>query len=155
MCAIVDADVADQVFGRRNRPEAGIEFFNWLNGGSGRMVTGGGNLRELSQTSAQAWMQQAVLAGRIRILDNAKVDARTGELRADCVSNDAHVVALAQISGARLLYSNDGDLHQDFRNKAFIDRPRGRVYSTKEKDAFDRRLQNLLRSKNVCHSGSS
>ena len=155
MCAIVDADVADQVFGRRNRPEAGVEFFRWLNAGSGRMVTGGGNWRELCQTSARAWMQQAVLAGRIRILDQAKVDARTSELRADCVSNDAHVVALAQISGARLLYTNDGALHQDFRNKTFIDQPRGRIYSTKEKDAFDKRRRTLLSNKNLCRSGSS
>lgn len=100
-------------------------------------------------------MQQAVLAGRIRILDHAEVDARTSELRADCVSNDAHVVALAQISGARLLYSNDGDLHKDFGNKTFIDQPRGRIYSTKEKDALGKRLRTLLRNKNLCRSGSS
>ncbi len=144
MCAIVDADVADQVFGKGDRPEAGHAFFRWLNTGSGRMVTGGENWRELCRTSAQKWMQGAIAAGRVQILDGTAIDHKTSELEIECVSNDAHVVALAQISGARLLYSNDGDLHQDFGNKTLIDRPRGRIYSTKENDTFDRRLKTLL-----------
>ena len=34
-----------------------------------------------------------------------------------CQSNDLHVLALAQVSGARLLYSNDLSLHQDFETE--------------------------------------
>ena len=47
-----------------------------------------------------------------------------------CQSNDLHVLALAQVSGARLLYSNDLSLHQDFGNRDLISRPRGKIYST-------------------------
>ena len=155
MCAIVDANVAHQVFSQKARPEAGIEFFKWLSAESGRMVTGGENWRELRQTSARAWMQQALLAGRIRLLDETKVDARTKELGAECVSDDPHVVALAQISGARLLYSNDLGLHQDFGNKDLVNRPRGSIYSTNEKDIFDKKLKRILNNKNLCRSGSS
>lgn len=154
MCAIVDADVADQVFGPGNRPEAGRAFFQWLNTGRGRMVTGGENWRELCRTSAQKWMQAAIAAGRIHILDRATIDDKTSELKVACVSNDSHVVALAQISGARLLYSNDGDLHRDFGNKTLVDRPRGRIYSTKENDAFDKRLRGLL-NKTRCGSAGA
>ena len=53
------------------------------------------------------------------------------------VSNDAHVIALAQVSGARLLYSNDSDLQDDFKDKSLIDSPRGRIYTTER----GRRLQ--------------
>lgn len=154
MCAIVDADVADQVFGQGDRPEAGREFFEWLNTGRGRMVTGGENLRELSRTSAEKWMQGAIAAGRVQILEKTKIDDKASDLEIACVSNDPHVVALAQISGARLLYSNDRCLHQDFRNKALVDQPRGSIYSTNKSDTFDRRLRVLL-NKSLCRSASS
>ena len=45
-----------------------------------------------------------------------------------CVSNDPHVIALARISGARLLCSRDQKLHSDFGNKHLVDNPRGSVY---------------------------
>ena len=39
------------------------------------------------------------------------------------------LLALAQVSGARLLYSNDKDLQQDFKDSRLI-HPEGYVYST-------------------------
>ena len=44
------------------------------------------------------------------------------------MSNDFHIIALAQLAGARMLYSRDRELHQDFRNSKLVDRPRGKVY---------------------------
>ena len=49
--------------------------------------------------------------------------------RLDLRSDDPHVLALARTSGARLLYTGDNDLIADFKNKKFIDNPRGKVYS--------------------------
>ena len=68
----------------------------------------------------------------MRILDKSEVDARTEQIQNEgsCTSDDPHVIALAQVSRARLLYSNDGDLQKDFKNKRLIDQPRGKVYST-------------------------
>ena len=51
MCAIVDANVAGEVFGEGVSP-AGRKFFNWLNGGSGRLVVGGKLLQELEGTQS-------------------------------------------------------------------------------------------------------
>lgn len=52
-----------------------------------------------------------------------------GKLRSD----DAHVLALAWASGARLLYTGDRDLIEDFiedfKNPGIIRNPRGKVYS--------------------------
>ena len=50
--------------------------------------------------------------------------------RGVCQSNDQHVIALAIVSGARLLYSNDRRLQRDFKDRRLIDPP-GKVYSTR------------------------
>ena len=152
MCAIVDANVAPEVFGH-DRPAAGSEFFKWINREGGRLVAGGRLLEELERTVAREWVRQAMIAGRIRAEDNSEVDARAAELRDSCISDDPHVIALAQVSGARLLYSNDQDLHRDFRNKRLIDGPRGSVYSTRDDKGFRDRHRRLLRRKNLCRSG--
>jgi hypothetical protein len=44
-----------------------------------------------------------------------------------CKSDDPHIIALAQISGARLLCSHDEGLASDFTNAKLI-KPRGKVY---------------------------
>ena len=49
-----------------------------------------------------------------------------------CQSNDPHIIALAQVSGARLLYSNDKALQQDFKNQDLINNPKGKIYTTNE-----------------------
>ena len=73
MCAILDVNVANQVFGEL-RPEAGVKFFDWLNSGLGRLVLGGRLREELNKTSARDWLVQGVLAGRVRSVSETKVD---------------------------------------------------------------------------------
>lgn len=151
MCSIVDANVAHEVFGS-NRPPAGREFFNWLVKGQGRMVAGGKLLTELNKTAAGGWAREALNLGLIKEVKGDEVDSRTDELvrQGSCESDDPHVIALAQVSGARLLYSNDTDLHKDFGDKSLIDRPRGRVYSTRETKEFTTVHRNLLQRKDLC-----
>ena len=132
MCAIVDANVAGEVFNSSPQPAA-KRFFNWVNNGIGRLAAGGKLLRELESSSPgfRQWAAEAVRAGKMRTVNEEKVNARTEELIEEgrCRSNDPHILALAQISGARLLYSNDRDLQQDFKDRRLI-RPEGYVYST-------------------------
>lgn len=45
-------------------------------------------------------------------------------------SDDPHVLALARATGVRLLYTGDPGLIADFKDKKFIDQPRGKVYSS-------------------------
>ena len=153
MCAIVDANVVSEVFGS-NLPPAGEKFFDWLNKGSGQLIVGGKLLEELEKSSAEfiRWGQEAQLAGKMRIANKSDVDARTEQIQSEGAirSDDPHVIALAQVSGARLLYSNDGNLQQDFKNKSLIDDPRGKVYSTSEGGSFQRRHDRLLKNKNLC-----
>ena len=153
MCAIVDANVVSEVFGS-NPPPAGEKFFDWLNRGSGRLIVGGKLLEELEQGSAdfRRWGREAQLAGRMIIANKSEVDARTEQIQSEDAirSDDPHVIALAQVSGARLLYSNDGNLQRDFKNKSLIDDPRGKVYSTSEDGSFQRSHDRLLKNKNLC-----
>ena len=155
MCAIVDANVAHEVFGADPAP-AGERFFDWIEKGSGRLVVGGKLLEEIEGASEgfREWARNAVLAGKMRIVDKDKVDARMEEVESHggYRSDDPHVLALAQLSGARLLYSNDADLQEDFKRKNLIDKPRGKVYSTLESKSFQRRHRRILENRSLCRS---
>ena len=156
MCAILDANVSSEVFGH-NRPQAGKGFFDWINSGSGRLIVGGKLLDELKKSSEgfRTWAVQARLAGRMTEENKREVGTRTMELEREggYKSDDPHVLALAQIGEVRLLYSNDGDLQQDFGNKSLIDNPRGKVYSTRKSKSFTTTHKSLLRRKDICRIG--
>lgn len=153
MCAIVDANVAGEVFGPSPQP-AGEKFFEWINKGSNRLVAGGKLLEELELSSRdfRIWASVAISAGKMRIISESAVNARTEEIHGEgvCRSDDPHVLALAQVSGARLLYSNDRALQQDFKDKELIDSPRGRVYSTRDSKDFKRSHRQLLGRRDLC-----
>ena len=129
MCAIVDANAFHEVFRESPaRPPAGRGFFDWIRKGDGRLVVGGKLREELDRAGLKDWMRTALRAGRLRFVDDESVDRRAEELDDEgaCQSNDSHVVALAEISGARLLYTNDKKLQGDFTKLV----QKGRVYST-------------------------
>ena len=154
MCAIVDANVVGEVFGREREPAAN-GFFDWLNTGEGKLVVGGKLKRELYSGSSnfKAWAIGATLAGRMREVNDQSVENKTLQLqnRSECKSNDRHVLALAQVSGSRLLYSNDRSLQRDFKNKALIDNPRGTVYSTlRTKNLTRKRRSQLVTRMELC-----
>ena len=149
MGAILDRNVAPQVFGP-DRTEAGKNFFDWINTGAGRLVVGGKLVKELASTKAGEWVKQAILSKRVKIPDQTKISMLTSRLRDEggFKSDDPHILALAQASGARLLYPNDKNLQQDFKNKKLIDQPRGKVYSTISGGGkFEDRHRRLLRLK--------
>ncbi len=158
MCAIIDANVAAEVFGNaaQNTNQAGGEFLNWLNRGRGKLVIGGELRRELERTSFRHWANQASLAGILRDIDDSLVEVKTREVahNANLQSNDPHIIALAQVSGARLLYSNDEALHEDFKSPRLINHPRGKVYSTRQGNDFNEAHKKLLDNKNLCKTAS-
>lgn len=131
MCAIVDANCWHEVFSR-TRPAAGEAFYRWIERGHGRALVGGGLLRdELAKGhEGMRLILELQLMGMVVRVDDAEVDEAEAEIEKGglCRSNDAHIVALARVGGATLLYSNDGALHQDFTNPDLL--KGGRVYST-------------------------
>ena len=146
MCVIVDANAAREVFGT-GRPPAGQGFFDWIDSGSGRLIAGGKLLKELARLEEfNRWWQQATLAGVAGRVKDDVVRAETTRLveRGACRSNDAHVVALALVGGARLLYTNDRKLQRDFKDRQLISGPPGKIYSTRRSTAFKQAKKALL-----------
>ncbi len=158
MCGILDTNCLSEVFGA-NRPEVGERFFDWFTTGSGRLIVGGELHREFLRGSRgfRKLALELQNAGRMRIISEKKVDTETDRLDKEglCTSDDPHVIALARISGARLLYSNDKDLKKDFGTKGLIDKPRGKVYSTRDENGMLKRYQpnvhgRLLGNRTLC-----
>ena len=97
--------------------------------------------------------------GRPNGIDGKRIDEVAKRLKSEgsCRSNDQHVIALAQLSGARLLYSNDRNLNHDFVNPELVPQPTGRVYTTLdlENRAFTPVHKKLLDRKDMCPRDSS
>lgn len=147
MCAILDNNAVHEVFGD-TRTDAGDLFRRWIEAGRERFVVGGKQRRELSKNmNFREWLEEAERSKIARIVSDPEVDALTEKLKVDkvCQSNDQHAIALAQISGARLLYSHDGKLKRDFKNRNLIADPRGKVYESTDH-------KHLLRQANLCRS---
>ena len=119
-------------------------------------MAGGKLLQELETSSPgfREWAIEAVRSGTMRIVNKDEVGARAKNIHAGgvCESNDAHVLALAQVSGARLLYSNDQTLQRDFKNSKLIKNPRGNVYTTLRNKNVAPSHRRLLGRTNICRT---
>ena len=151
MCAIVDANVVGELWDNSSSA-AGQGFRRWIEGPNGRLVVGGQLTQELGSTKAARWLRELDRVGKLTSVDDEYVGRRAASLKrlpmsgaGSCRSNDHHVIALAQISGARMLFSNEGALQQDFKNIKLIDQPPGTVYSTLRSKALNSRRRAQLR----------
>ena len=155
MCAILDSNVKGELTAPSD--EAGAAFYEWLVSGQGKVVVGGTKMRtELYVRPVERdsrLIAELRRAGAIIETDDAEVDAEEEELRrrGACRSDDQHIIAVARLSGARLLYSNDPRLHDDFKDKALIDRPRGKIYTSGRSKAFSAVHRDLLQDRKLCH----
>ena len=129
MCIIVDANKLGTFVNPEDENSAPIR--RWLEKG-GQLVysTGGRFATEVGQRARQ---QLAVYAraGRAALIPHSAFADDEERLRKHVAlrSDDAHVLALARSSGARLLYTEDRALMDDFKDKKIVDSPRGRIYS--------------------------
>ena len=154
MCGIVDANVANEVFGEDCSP-AGGRFFDWLASPRGQLVVGGELRRELSRDHRFVrWLGSAIRYGRAHTISDEAVEERADDLRRRdiCKSNDEHVLALAIASGARLLYTNDNLLMDDFRNRNIVPGLPGKIYTTRDRKDFRPAHRKLLGMRNLCRA---
>ena len=155
MCAIVDADVVHQSFGKKTTA-AGIKFREWIESDQGELIVGGKNLRELEKNNnfGRWFVESRRTVGRVRQISNARIDPLRKRLEESISSNDSHVLALALASGARLLYTNDRRLMQDFTNPVVISKPEGKIYTTLGNDEkkFTTEHRELLETRGLCGS---
>jgi hypothetical protein len=148
MCIIIDANVVHEFLPvSEDIPlsEDAEVVFSWLTRRGGVMAVGGRLKREiLAVAKFRTLYQRLVLAGQLYQYDDNEVDSAEGVARRNLalVSDDPHIIALAQISECRLLFSRDRNLHRDFSNPNVLT-PRGRVYQR-------RAHQHLLRNAAKC-----
>ena len=71
-------------------------------------------------------------SGACKVYSKEKIEAQSSQIDNKRVtSNDIHILALARVSGCRLLFSRDHALSEDFRNRGIIpprDGHAGRIY---------------------------
>jgi hypothetical protein len=134
MCLIVDANMASRALGNSLDPDC-VPVRDWLFKGDGCLVFGGRLASELDRVSiARKRLLELNRAGRARRIDDSAVqeEQQTVDATGLCRSNDSHVVALARVSGARVLCTGDGNLRQDFKNPELVSKPRGKLYQREE-----------------------
>lgn len=132
MCIIVDANRLGGFLAEEPHADA-APIRRWLDRGAGSLVysTGGKFAKELGGKALRKLADYS-RAGRARSVDATRLAEQEAELKASgkqLRSDDPHVLALARASGARLLYTADSDLIEDFKDRRLVRNPRGKVYS--------------------------
>jgi hypothetical protein len=133
MCLIVDANLAGIVFSSPPHPDF-VPVVDWL-AEDGCLILGGHLGTELDRLEkARRFLVALLRAGRAKRIPDAQVSQEEAAVRGTghCLSNDAHVVALARVSGARTLCTHDKTLQKDFRNPRLVANPRGSIYQRQE-----------------------
>lgn len=135
MCLIIDANVAHEIASDPPKRDA-LPVIHRVHSRQLKIALGGELVRELMSTSVRRWLVQQVRSGNTIRYGDAQVAAHDAAVKAAglCRSNDTHVLALALVSAARVLYSRDTNLQADFRNPRIINAPRGSIYSSYRHD---------------------
>jgi hypothetical protein len=116
-CIIVDANVF-HCFCATPMVKSASVIAREVNKGNLRIASGGRNWGELIRLQeGKRWLVERLRSGHAVRYDDAVVDAEESKVAAarTCRSDDPHVIALAKISGAKLLFSQDQALHDDFK----------------------------------------
>lgn len=137
---IVDANRLGVLLSRRSNEDV-KPIHDWLNDGRGVIIysTDGEFERDVSEKARLA-LAELARSGKARLVGRRRLQSEVKLLKAEANyrSNDPHVLALAIVSGARLLYTADQALRDDFKKgkwmngKFIIQKPRGKLYSSKD-----------------------
>ena len=129
MCIIVDANKLGSFLA--NPPdEDSAPIRQWLDKGGNLVYSTGSTFAREVVGRAKEKLAGYVRAGKARVVPKEQfIKDECSLSHVGLRSDDPHVLALARASGVRLLYTGDTNLIADFKDKKFIDKPRGKVYS--------------------------
>ncbi len=131
MCILIDANRTGDLVKSPPGPAARL-VLDYVGNSGGKIVVGGKLEKELVHNhNLLKLFVEWKRAQRLVQIKAEVIESRVEELARARLhqSNDLHVLALALASGARVLWTDDRALQDDFRNKSLIDNPRGRVFS--------------------------
>ena len=107
-------------------------MWRWLNNRNGKIVYS--NTKkfedEWERGGTSHLRDQMMRAGQLKLVSEG-VQEKADELKDEIASNDEHIIALAIVSGVKVLVSyreGDRDLFVDFKNRSLV---RGKVYTRK------------------------
>ena len=97
-----------------------------------RIAIGGRLTTELISARLRHWLSELIRSGSVLQYRSKQInqEVRNVERMGVCVSNDTHIIALARVSGVRLLYSHDHKLHRDFACKRLVQK--GKIYQSRK-----------------------
>ena len=136
MCIIID----NNKFGEFGSPDA-APIRKWLEKGGNVVYGVGGKFKEVPSKAQNLLVAYEQEGKATRYLWN-QIQPKMASLPGGIKSDDEHILALALVSGARLLFSGDKDLHDDFKNPKIIPKlggkPKsgGRVYQTQQHESL-------------------
>lgn len=159
MCAILDSNVTNQV-GTSSRLGAAQGFYDWLMEGRGSLVYSDKFLKEevfvpsISKDAKRMIVEfeQSGIAIKADPIKMEKERRYLQTMTANINSNeDLEILALARATGARLLFSNDKKLHEDFKNALIVNNPRGKIYTTNDsRTGYTSAHRKLLDHPEIC-----
>ena len=131
MCVIVDTNT----FHKFKKPddEDMEPVWTWLEKRGGKIAYSDTEKleKEWNKGGMRDLRDQLRQAGKLKIVSPQDVEEKANELEGEIASNDAHIIALALITGVKVLVSypeGDGDLFEDFKNRQLVG---GKVYTRK------------------------
>lgn len=140
MCLIVDASCCGKLF---PEPENNYKYVkSCLYGFAQRhdinvkLVIGGQLKKELLRHHATREAIAVLVRGnRAKLVSDVEVDKLSASIahKHELKSNDSHIIALALLTGARLLISEDSNLIGDFTSGKILSPP-GKVYKDRQHD---------------------
>lgn len=123
MPIIIDVNSIPAVFGPDSSDHSDFEpVKNWIENGRGKMVYGGTKyIQELMLMRRYLTvLSQLRTARKIVVLKNEKVDADCEQVCSICGDfNDPHLVAIARVSGCRLICSKDREAYPFLVQRSF------------------------------------
>lgn len=121
MCIITDANVLGDL---NRKTDDAIPILRWLLTDKGGLIIGGYLKTELERsTKFRVTLVELSRAGRLHKLDDGRVSTVAARIASECCSDDCHVVAAAIISGCRLVFTRDQELHKDLKNTRLVEPP--------------------------------
>ena len=117
MCIIIDANKCNELANGDSDLQPIIE---WIASGKGNIVFANTDrfqteFRGCSVDFKTLWRTYDQ-AGQVNHMNSIDVEKEMKTLK-NLKSNDDHIIALALVSGAKILVSGDKNLHEDFKNK--------------------------------------
>ena len=131
MCIIVDTNTFHKF---KNPDDEDMEpVWTWLEKRDGKIAYS--DIEKLEEEWDNGGMQnlrnRLRQRGKLKIVSPQDVQEKANELKNEIASNDEHIIALAIVSGVKVLVSyreGDSDLFTDFKNRQLVG---GKVYTRK------------------------